>query len=190
MTAGWLAVVPVFAQSQPVARRSAAISQSIQDLFPVQTEGIDYEAVFDALTQLYANPLDINTATRDELSATYLLTERQLSSLATYRADVGDLLSIYELQAVPDFDGPTIRRLLPFVTVSANARLFGALPTPTDNYLIVRYERAIEQQKGFSEAIPDKKGNLPTRYVGNPGQWYARYRYSRPRAFSDRKSVV
>lgn len=185
VVAGWLTALPLLAQTQPGTRRSAAaISQSIQDLFPVQTEGIDYEAVFDALTQLYANPLDLNLATRDELSATYLLTERQLSSLSAYRADFGDLLSIYELQVVPDFDGPTIRRLLPFVTVSENSRLFGALPTPTDNYLIVRYERTIEQQKGFSEAIADKKGNLPTRYTGDPGQWYARYRYSRPRAFS------
>lgn len=182
---GWLAALPALSQNQISTRRNAdAISQSIQDLFPVQTEGIDYEAVFDALTQLYASPLDLNSATRDELSATYLLTERQLSSLATYRAEFGDLLSIYELQAVPNFDGPTIRRLLPFVTVSGDPRLFGALPTPTDNYLIVRYEHAVEQQKGFSDAVADKKGNLPTRYTGNPGQWYARYRYSRPRAFS------
>ena len=184
--AGWLAILPAFSQNQPGnARRSAeAVSQLIQDLFPVQTEGIDYEAVFDALTQLYANPLDLNAATRDELSATYLLTERQLTSLVQYRADFGDLLSLYELQAVPDFDGPTIRRLLPFVTVSGHARLFDALPTSFDNYLIVRYEHTLEEQKGFSEAIADKKGNLPTRYVGNPGQWYVRYRYSRPRAFS------
>lgn len=185
VVAGCLAALPAFSQNQPGARRNAdAISRSIQDLFPVQTEGIDYEAVFDALTQLYASPLDLNTATRDELSATYLLTERQLSSLATYRADFGDLLAIYELQVVPGFDEPTIRRLLPFVTVSGDSRLFGALPTPTDNYLIIRHERTIEQQKGFSEATADKKANLPTRYSGSVGQWYARYRYSRPRAFS------
>ena len=183
--AGWLAAIPAFSQNQPVSQRNAdAISQSIQDLFPVQTEGIDYEAVFDALTQLYANPLDLNVATREELSATYLLTERQLSSLMAYRSDFGDLLAIYELQAVPNFDELTIRRLLPFVTVSGSSRLFGALPTPTDNYLLVRYERTIEQQKGFSEASPDKKGNLPTRYLGSSGQWFTRYRYSRPRAFS------
>jgi hypothetical protein len=29
-----------------------AVMHYIQDLFPVQTEGIDYEAVYDALTQL------------------------------------------------------------------------------------------------------------------------------------------
>ena len=184
-----MAICPAFSQvnesSYQGDNRSAdAISRHLQDLFPVQTEGVDYQSIYDALTQLYANPLDLNVATRDELEATYLLTERQLGNLATYRTEFGDLLSIYELQAVPDFDLPTIRRLLPFVTVAGNPGLFGALPTPTDNYLIVRYEQLLEQQKGFSEATPDTKGNLPTRYLGNSGQLYARYRYSRPRAFS------
>lgn len=178
-------LITLRAYSQPDRRidRDTDVSRSLQDLFPVQTEGVDYQAVYDALAQLYADPLDLNKATRDELAATYLLSERQLSSLAAYRTDVGDLLSIYELQAVPDFDLPTIRRLLPFVTVSGS-NLFGALPTPTDNYLIVRYEQVLEQQKGFTSATPDKKGNVPTRYLGASGQWYARYRYSRPRAFS------
>ncbi|WP_205402740.1 helix-hairpin-helix domain-containing protein [Spirosoma taeanense] len=182
VTIGLAATSALSQNLQP--RRDVDISRYLQDLFPVQTEGVDYPSVFDALTQLYANPLDLNLATRDELAATYLLSERQLSSLFTYRADFGDLLSVYELQAIPDFDLPTIRRLLPFVTVASNPRLLGALPTPTDNYLIVRYEQLLEQQKGFSEAIPDKKGNLPTRYLGSSGQWFARYRYSRPRAFS------
>ncbi|GAB3687608.1 helix-hairpin-helix domain-containing protein [Spirosoma flavus] len=156
----------------------------MQDLFPVQTEGVDYESIFDALTQLYAQPLDINKATRDELAATYLLTERQLNSLITYRTDFGDLLSIYELQAVPDFDVATIRKLTPFITVSSTPGLFGKLATSTDNYLILRYERVLEKQKGFTEATPDKKGKLSTRYVGDANQYYVRYRYSRPRAFS------
>ena len=150
----------------------------------MQTEGVDYQAVYDALTQLYASPLDLNIASREELEATYLLTERQLSNLTSYRAEFGDLLSIYELQSIPGFDLPTIRRLLPFVSVAGSPGLFGALPTPVDNYLIVRYERVLETQKGFQEAIPDKKGKLPTRYLGDSGQWYMRYRYSRPRAFS------
>ena len=182
---GWLATLPTVAQNKPGSPpRADAISQSIQELFPVQTVGVDYEAIFDGLTQLHANPLDLNVATRDELAATYLLTERQLTSLSTYRAEFGDLLSLYELQAVPDFDEPSIRRLLPFVTVSGNPGLFAALPTPTDHYLIARYEQTTEPQKGFSSATPDQKGNLPARYVGTPGQLYLRYRYSRSRAFS------
>jgi hypothetical protein len=180
-----LTAISAYSQSTiTTGDRSADISRYLQDLFPIQTEGVDYQSVYDALTQLYASPLDLNLASRDELSATYLLTERQLTSLMAYRKEYGMLLSVYELQAVPDFDLPTIRRLLPFITVEGNPRLFGALPTPTDNYLIVRYEQVLEQQKGFSDATPDKKGNLPTRYLGRSGQWYARYRYNRPRAFS------
>jgi DNA uptake protein ComE-like DNA-binding protein len=182
--AGFFISFAAQSQTNTPTRRDADISKYLQDLFPVQTEGIDYQAVYDALTQLYASPLDLNTASREELEATYLLTERQLSNLTSYRSEFGDLLSIYELQAVPGFDLPTIRRLLPFVTVTGTPGLFGTLPTPTDNYLIVRYERVAEIQKGFSEATPDKKGTLPTRYLGDAGQWYARYRYSRPRAFS------
>jgi len=182
----WLALTG-FSQNStnqnPSAQRNADISQYLQDLFPVQTEGIDYESVFDVLTQLYANRLDLNTATRDELAATYLLSERQLSNLLTYRTDMGNLLSVYELQAIPDFDVRTIRKLLPFVTV-VGPGLFGALPTPVNNYLVLRYERTPELLKGFSKATPDKKGNLPTRYLGNEAQWFMRYRYSRPRAFS------
>lgn len=184
MMAGFFISFAAQSQTNMPSRRDADISKYLQDLFPVQTEGIDYQAVYDALTQLYASPLDLNKASRGELEATYLLSERQLSNLTNYRTELGDLLSINELQAVPGFDLPTIRRLLPFVTVTGSAGLFGALPTPTDNYLIVRYERVTENQKGFTEAIPDKKGNLPTRYLGDAGQWYARYRYSRPRAFS------
>ncbi|RYC67553.1 helix-hairpin-helix domain-containing protein [Spirosoma sordidisoli] len=176
--AGWAAAQP------PPDRTNGDISQFLQDLFPVQTEGIDYQSVFDVLTQLYASPLDLNTATRDELAATYLLSERQLNSLLTYRADAGDLLSIYELQAVPGFDLPTIRRLLPFVTVLDSPRLLGAMPTPTDHYVLLRFEQLLERQKGFSAATPNRNGSLPTRYLGSPGQWFARYRYSRPRAFS------
>lgn len=181
---GWLIICRAFAQPNRGIDRTDDISRYLQDLFPVQTEGVDYQAVYDALAQLYADPLDLNKATHEELAATYLLSERQLSSLAAYRASMGNLLSIYELQAVPDFDLPTIRRLLPFITVAGEPGLFGALPNPTDNYLILRYEQVLEPQKGFTAVAPDKKGNTPMRYGGNAGQWYARYRYSRPRAFS------
>ncbi|QKZ11702.1 ComEA family DNA-binding protein [Spirosoma sp. KUDC1026] len=181
---GWLVSTSVRAQPGSLQQREINLNTYLQELFPVQIEGIDYQSVYDGLTQLYANPLNLNTASRDELAATYLLSERQLSSLIEYRTLYGDLLAVQELQAVPAFDLPTIRRLLPFVTVATGKGVFGGLPTPTDNFFILRYEQVLEQQKGFSPAIPDKKGQLPTRYVGNSQQWYARYRYSRPGAFS------
>ncbi|CCG99614.1 hypothetical protein FAES_1604 [Fibrella aestuarina BUZ 2] len=165
------------------ARTDDALNQLFQELFPTQAEGIDYQTLFDNLAQLYSNPLDLNTATRDELAATYLLSERQLTSLLTYRAANGPLLDIAELQTIPDFDVSTIQRIRAFVTVRT-ATLIANLPSPSDHYVLTRYERVLETQKGFSEAIPSKNGTLPTRYLGSPGGWYARYRNSRPGTYS------
>ncbi|RYF56088.1 MAG: helix-hairpin-helix domain-containing protein, partial [Cytophagaceae bacterium] len=144
-------------------RSDDALNRLFQDLFPVQTEGTDYQAVFDNLAQLYSNPLDLNRASRDELAATLLLTERQITSLLTYRETNGDLLAVAELQAIPDFDVPSIQRLRPFVTIRSGT-FTADLPSPTDNYLIARYERTLETQKGFTEAIPSKSGAAPLRY--------------------------
>lgn len=149
----------------------------------MQTEGTDYQVVFDNLAQLYGNPLDLNQATRDELAATLLLTERQITNLLTYRTANGNLLDLAELQAIPDFDVPSIQRLRPFVTIRSGV-LSADVPAPTDNYLLARYERTLEEQKGFTEAPQNKNGTFPLRYQGNPGQWYLRYRNSRPGFYS------
>ncbi|MGA0555918.1 ComEA family DNA-binding protein [Larkinella sp. VNQ87] len=180
---GGLLLLPSLGWAQEYRRRETNLSAFMQELFPVQTEGIDYASVYENLYQLYANPLDLNTATHDELAATLLLTERQLNSLFDHRKNLGPFLSIYELQAVPGFDLPTIRRLLPFVTVDNQTRRF-SLRNPTDHYLILRVEQVLEKQEGFSPAEPDARGNLPRPYAGGRQQWYGRYRYSRPHEFS------
>jgi hypothetical protein len=113
------------------------------------------------------------------------LSERQLNSFFDYRQQFGNLLSIYELQAIPDFDLPIIYKLMAFVTVvPENRKLWNGLNNPTQNYFIFRTENLLEQKKGFTPAIPDTKGVLPQRFLGSPTQWYARYRYSRSRDFS------
>ncbi|MEZ0485701.1 ComEA family DNA-binding protein [Fibrella aquatica] len=171
------------ARPSSATRSDEAFNGLLQYLFPVQTEGTDYQILFDNLAQLYNNPVDLNRANRDELSATLLLTDRQISSLLTYREMNGDLLAVAELQAVPNFDVPSIQRLRPFVTIRQDV-LTAELPAPTDNYLIARYERVLEEQKGFTEAVPNKSGAMPLRYQGSPGQWYLRYRNSRPGFYS------
>lgn len=171
----------IFAQTPP--RREIDIQQFVQALFPVPSEDINYSDLFESLFQLYANPRDLNTATRDELAATYILSESQLDAFMDYRATFGPLLSLYELQAIPGFDLPTIRRLLPFVTVQTRQlSLRESLRNPTQNFLLLRAERLLEQQKGFSEI--DTTSRSRSRYAGGPYQTYVRYRYARIGAYS------
>ncbi|GAB3177260.1 ComEA family DNA-binding protein [Telluribacter humicola] len=180
----WLFVLissPIFAQEPP--RPEIDINAFIQELFPVPTDEANYEELYEALFQLYTNPRNLNTVTRDELAATYLLSQEQLNAFFDYRAKLGPLLSLYELQAIPGFDLPTIRRLLPFVIVQETGLPFRqSLQNPTQHFLMLRTERLLETQRGFTAV--DTSSRSLTRYVGGPMQWYARYRYARTGAYS------
>ncbi len=172
-----------FAQCQEPPRPEMDISAFIQNLFPVPTEDSDYSDLYESLFQLYANPLDLNTVTQDELAATYILSDAQLRSLFAYRQKLGAFLSLYELQAVPGFDLNTIYRLLPFVTVQPRPLSFTeSLRNPTQHFLMLRSGKLIEKQKGFSEI--DSTSTSRTRYAGPPWYGYLRYRNARTGSFS------
>ncbi|GAB2800024.1 helix-hairpin-helix domain-containing protein [Rhabdobacter roseus] len=178
---GYLLPLPLGAQTPP--RPEIDLNLFIQELFPVPTDDANYDDLYEALFQLYANPRNLNTATRDELTATYLLSEAQLTALFHYRDQLGPFLSLYELQAVPGFDLLTIRRLLPFVTVqTTHLPLAQSLRNPTQNFLLIRSQRLLETQKGFTPI--DTTTRSRTRYAGGPYQWYGRFRYARTGAYS------
>ncbi len=172
-------------QTQDFRRREIDLNAFVQNLLPIQTEDLNYNELYENLIQLYATPLDLNTCTRDELAATYLLNERQLNSFFLYREQFGKFLSIYELQAIPDFDLALIYKMLPFVAVvPANRKLWNGLNNPTDNYLLIRTEQLMEEKRGATDNAPKSRDGTLQRFEGSPIQWYARYRYSRSRDFS------
>ncbi|OJV18992.1 MAG: hypothetical protein BGO21_01830 [Dyadobacter sp. 50-39] len=157
------------------------ISQYIAALFPIPPD--DSEELYETLLQLYASPLDLNTATPDDLAATFILSGQQLRAFFEYRAKAGALLSLYELQAIPELDIYTIRRLLPFVTVGTQiASIRDALKNPGQHFLMVRSGKLLERQKGF--AAPDSNSSSTTRYQGAPLNAYLRYRNARSGAYS------
>ena len=158
----------------------------IQELF-AQQGGDDatasYEDLYENLSQYFQTPLNLNTATPEELSSLFLLTPIQINNLQQHIRKHGPLLSLYELQAVPGFDLPTIYRVVPFVTVpetslQTDRRSFFSRLTDGDNTsLIVRYSRTLETREGYTPPTLHQ-GQLTTRYLGSPDQLYARFRTS------------
>ncbi len=162
------------------------LQEFTESLFQIQDDNINYEELYESLLLLYTTPLNINRATRDELAALYLLSPTQINSLLHYRAQFGDLLSLYELQAVPHFDTETIRSLLPFVTVKigdahgTSGPLIQRILQEQNNYLLLRTEHSLQQQKGYR---PPENTN-DSRYTGSPLKLYGRFRTSHPNDFS------
>ncbi|MES2730901.1 MAG: helix-hairpin-helix domain-containing protein [Bacteroidota bacterium] len=183
-----LLLLPWNSFSQEYPRKEIDIDNFVQDLFAVQDEDVNYEDLYESLFQLYTNPLNLNDASREELAALYTLSEAQINSFLAYRENNGLLLSIYELQAIPSFDLPTIYKLLPFVTVpfaqTDGRTLWQRIASEPNHYFLLRYARTLEEQKGFTAPDTNTSGDISQRYLGSPGRLYARYRVSHVKDYS------
>src|SRR5690554_6640984 len=116
---------------------------------------MDYEDLYESLLQVYLNPINLNQATAEELQSLYILQPSQINSLLNYIQLYGMLLSLYELQAVPDFDLETIYRLLPFVMLEdgerkANRPFTERVWTEKNAYFMIRQRRFWQIRKGFT----------------------------------------
>ncbi|MCS7017911.1 MAG: helix-hairpin-helix domain-containing protein [Cytophagales bacterium] len=180
--------------SQPRRFQSEVdLDQFIQSLFAIQGEDINYEDAYESLYLLYTHPLDLNRATYEKLADLYILSQYQINQFLEYRKRHGELLSIYELQAIEGFDLETIYKMLPFVTVgessfAADTRsLWQKIWHEENRYFIYRHARVLEQQRGFQPLSPSDTlpSGLPqTRYLGSPDKIYMRFRSSHLRDFS------
>lgn len=157
------------------------VAASAQELPPdteQQVENLaDESPEDDALLQSLAfyrkHPLNLNTATAEELQGLRLLNELQIASLLRYRQSLGPFLDVYELQAVPGLDLVTVRRLRPFVVAgmasTAKETLLSRLQGG-DGYALFRLSRTLEKAKGFD-------GSKTTHYLGDRNRLLLAYRY-------------
>ena len=161
------------------------LADFIESFFNVQEENLNYEELYERLLLLYEEPIDLNRANPEILRSTHLLSLRQIMALLEYIKQNGPLLSLYEVPYIPGFDANTVEKLLPFVTInplglSDNRSLIQRIKEESNNYFILRYNRVLEQRRGYS--IADNSNT--SRYKGDPNTVYLRYRISRPGDFS------
>ena len=140
----------------------------VDELFPQQQLDINYPELYESLLLRLSDPLDLNKATVEELRALMILNECQLQALARWRSENGDLLSVYELQAIPDLELATIMKLVPFVRVRDRATVLNShflqrVARDGDAYLVIRSGRTIERQQGYTGDTDAAK-----RYAGSP----------------------
>ena len=163
-----LPVVPVVAQTE-------ATDQLVEDVIAQDADAggeFTFNDAFSLLETYERRPLNLNTATAEDLNATYLLSPLQTDRLLDYRDLLGGFISIYELQAVPGLDLETIRRMLPFVTVDRGLDdvtvPLGTLLRDGDREVFVRGGRRLERARGYAGPDP--------AYLGSPDRLYVKFR--------------
>nr|WP_255551781.1 helix-hairpin-helix domain-containing protein [Aridibaculum aurantiacum] len=134
------------------------------------------DTYLQSLVQFRRNKLNINSAEQNELRELKLLTDLQIINLIRYRQLLGNLVSIYELQAVPAWDVETILRILPFITVGTVVPFgidIGERFANGNHSLLMRMQQVLERSEGFKR--PDTVLN---RYPGSPQRLFFRYKYT------------
>jgi hypothetical protein len=120
------------------------------------------------------HPLNINTAEKGDLRLLSILNEWQIENLISYRKLLGRLISLYELQAVPGWDLPTIRKLWQYLSVNDPVSLsdvFTERLKKGEAGLLFRVSQVLEKAAGFT------KKSTGNHYLGSPQQVFIRYRY-------------
>src|SRR5688572_7086163 len=169
--------------AQEYPRKEIDIAQLADELYGLPDADIDYDEVYETLLQLLARPLDLNKATSEEFRFINLLSDSQIKQLIEYRNENGNFISVYELQAIPEFDLATLYKLAPFVTVNdrfrLDASLLNRIKKEGDHYLLLRYERTLQAKTGF-----ENNAQRVSQFHGSPDKLYMRFRSSRPGDFS------
>ncbi len=138
---------------------------------------IDYSEFIEDLQYYSENPININTATTEDMKKILLLNDYQSYQLKSYIDIKGEIVSIYELNAIDGFDLATIFRILPYITIKPSKSQynisFKELLKYGRNQIFIRNQQVLEKQKGYdSETDPSSK------YLGDKQKLYMRYNYN------------
>ena len=157
--------------------------QRIESIIEDLEEDIDITELFNELESLRQQPLNINTASANELARIIFLNPIQINNLIEHRKKLGNLLSLLELQSVDGFDLETINAIEPFITISevVARRQFSLadILTHGNSQFFLRYQRLFEEQTGFSDIEPELLAANPNaRYLGSPFRLFTRYRFT------------
>ena len=179
-----ICLIPLVAPGQDYPKQEIDIARITEELYGGQDNDLNYEELYENLIQLMSHPLNLNVASASELELLQILSTAQLKSLISYRDENHGFISIYELQAIPGLDLPTIYKLIPFVKVpdpaaSIDKSLFKRIRNESDNYFIMRMERTLETSEGYLDDTPAE-----SKFKGSPEKISVRFKSTRPGDFS------
>ncbi|MBN2487110.1 MAG: helix-hairpin-helix domain-containing protein [Bacteroidales bacterium] len=128
---------------------------------PTVSEEEQASEVFDLLAAeiewLKENPININTASRNELEKLFMLTSFQVHSLLEYRKTVGTINSLYELNYIYGFDIHTTSLIAPFVATGENKLNEPIIANKND----IKFKNVLLMRSGY-------KSNVKNNYAGSP----------------------
>lgn len=175
----WVAPLFVLAQRPDSSATEPIPTDLLEDFLQnsgAESGDFDLNAQFDLLATYQKRQLNINRCDEADLRDLGLLNDIQINNFLQYRKTAGPLLALYELQVIPGFDLPLIRKILPYLTTGGDLDDFQAslLEMLGDgrNEVQMRWSRILEEQAGYQNPESEQA------YLGDPNQVFVRWRHT------------
>lgn len=164
--------------------------QLISDLYEEYSSesetDIDYETFFTDLMETAQHPINLNTATKEQLEKLPFLSDIQVENILAYLYRNGYMDNIYELQLVDGLDMTDIRRMLPFVFVGekqikAEPIIWREVWKYGRQEMLLRLDHGLETKEGYIRNPEDDDSGadtLSTAYSGDPFYTSLKYRFN------------
>ncbi|PWE01451.1 hypothetical protein DDZ16_00425 [Marinilabilia rubra] len=162
----------------------AQINDQLQDwasdvatAYAEEFDSEDLTFLIEDLLAIARNPININTAGREELERIFFLTDLQVENILYKRYVNGQFLSIYELQAVEGLPLETLKMLEPLLVFGKGDNKYRPLRVWGDAFF--RSEFQVERTAGF---IQNQEGGRA--YMGDRFKVYSRTEMNTNHGFS------
>jgi competence ComEA-like helix-hairpin-helix protein len=162
-----------------------ARAQDLPDVVLNMTGSLDEEedaaGLIDYVEELLTNPVNVNTASIDQLMMIPGMRPRQAEALVAYRTGNGSFDSERDLLKVRGIGPASLEQMMPFITVGGyTGRLRRSLTNPNwwvRNGRLESYSRARQNRETAAGYIPPHD-SIPPHYLGSPAHFTQRVSYS------------
>lgn len=162
-----------FAAAQQSPCSFLSFDDFIETLIDEPEEGDDITSWLEELQVLFENPLNINTASKDDLLRIPFLNELIVNNIIEYRQNTGEFFSFFELTSVEGVGRELAEKIACFANVGqtdvTNDEVSIYKPKPR-HQLLMKGWQSFPKQAGYIST--EEK---PAAYQGGPAKIYMRY---------------
>jgi hypothetical protein len=136
----------------------------------------------ERLLYYQSHPLDLNTATKEEISQFPLLNPVEAQLILAHISKHRPLLSILELQTIEGISLELIRKIKPYICIDAaesRKSLWQSLGKADRNSIVLRWSRLLQTSKGYIAG-----DNSRSAYLGSPDKLFLNFKSAEPGHYS------
>ena len=158
----------IFSQTDSTYLRTEEI---LEDILQEPVGDIDESDLYDQLEQLLLNPININTATVDDLLQISLIDISDARLIINHRSKYGHYFSLNELNSVENLDKELVKKITPFLYIDKKPSEVFEPPGKMES--IVSKTNVLFRSR-FINALQTNEGFLNNRFEGTKPKIYNR----------------